>query len=85
MRPPLRKKQMAARDSKTGESGACFNTAWSQASVCGSSAHPSRKNRSPSTIDTGSRPEQVDVLLFDVKPSDWTTGGVLWSEKNKTS
>jgi 4-oxalocrotonate tautomerase len=30
----------------------------------------------------GSKPESVDVLLFDVKPSDWATGGVLWSEKN---
>ena len=29
----------------------------------------------------GSKPESVDVLLFDVKPSDWATGGVLWSEK----
>jgi 4-oxalocrotonate tautomerase len=33
----------------------------------------------------GSKPEQVDVLLFDVKPSDWATGGVLWSERNKPS
>jgi len=33
----------------------------------------------------GSKPEQVDVLLFDIKPSDWATGGVLWSEKNKPS
>jgi 4-oxalocrotonate tautomerase len=31
----------------------------------------------------GSNPESVDVLLFDVKPSDWATGGVLWSEKKK--
>jgi 4-oxalocrotonate tautomerase len=29
----------------------------------------------------GSKPESVDVLLFDVKPSDWATGGVLWSQK----
>jgi len=29
----------------------------------------------------GSKPESVDVLLFDVKPADWATGGVLWSEK----
>ena len=35
-------------------------------------------------VDTlGSKPESVDVLLFDVKPSDWATGGVLWSEKPK--
>jgi 4-oxalocrotonate tautomerase len=33
----------------------------------------------------GSKPEQVDVLLFDVKPGDWATGGVLWSERNKPS
>ncbi len=33
-------------------------------------------------VDTlGSKPESVDVLLFDVKRSDWATGGVLWSEK----
>lgn len=33
-------------------------------------------------VDTlGSKPESVDVLLFDVKPADWATGGVLWSEK----
>ena len=31
----------------------------------------------------GSKPESVDVLLFDVKPADWATGGVLWSEKKK--
>jgi 4-oxalocrotonate tautomerase len=36
-------------------------------------------------VDTlGSKPESVDVLLFDVKPSDWATGGELWSEKKKT-
>ena len=28
----------------------------------------------------GSKPEAVDVLLFDIKPSDWATGGKLWSE-----
>jgi 4-oxalocrotonate tautomerase len=33
-------------------------------------------------VDTlGSKPESVDVLLFDVKPSDWATGGKLWSER----
>ncbi|MEJ8836119.1 4-oxalocrotonate tautomerase [Ramlibacter sp. AN1133] len=31
----------------------------------------------------GSNPESVDILLFDVKPSDWATGGELWSEKKK--
>lgn len=29
----------------------------------------------------GSKPESVDVLLFDIKRSDWATGGELWSEK----
>jgi len=29
----------------------------------------------------GSPPEQVDVLLYDIKRSDWATGGQLWSEK----
>jgi 4-oxalocrotonate tautomerase len=31
----------------------------------------------------GSKPESVDILFFDVKRHDWSTGGVLWS--NKTS
>ena len=36
-------------------------------------------------VDTlGSQPESVDILLFDVKPSDWATGGELWSEKKKS-
>jgi 4-oxalocrotonate tautomerase len=29
----------------------------------------------------GTRPESVDVLLYDIKRSDWATGGELWSEK----
>ncbi|HSH91349.1 MAG TPA: 4-oxalocrotonate tautomerase [Ramlibacter sp.] len=29
----------------------------------------------------GSKPEAVDVLLFDIKRTDWATGGVLWSER----
>jgi 4-oxalocrotonate tautomerase len=29
----------------------------------------------------GSTPEAVDVILVDIKKSDWATGGVLWSEK----
>jgi 4-oxalocrotonate tautomerase len=33
----------------------------------------------------GGSPESVDVLLFDIKPSDWSTGGVLWSEKKPSS
>jgi 4-oxalocrotonate tautomerase len=33
-------------------------------------------------VDTlGSRPEAVDVLLFDIRPGDWATGGKLWSER----
>jgi 4-oxalocrotonate tautomerase len=33
-------------------------------------------------VDTlGSKPEAVDVLLFDIKPADWATGGKLWSER----
>lgn len=31
----------------------------------------------------GARPESVDIVLFDVKPGDWATGGELWSEKKK--
>lgn len=35
-------------------------------------------------VDTlGTKPEGVDVILVDIKPGDWATGGVLWSEKNK--
>ena len=33
----------------------------------------------------GGSPESVDVLLFDIKPPDWSTGGVLWSEKKPSS
>lgn len=29
----------------------------------------------------GGSPESVDVLLYDIKPHDWATGGELWSEK----
>ena len=31
----------------------------------------------------GSKAESVDVILYDVKPSEWATGGVLWSDKDK--
>ena len=31
----------------------------------------------------GSKPEGVDVILYDIKPQDWATGGELWSEKKK--
>ncbi len=29
----------------------------------------------------GTAPESVDVILTEVKKSDWATGGVLWSER----
>lgn len=29
----------------------------------------------------GTKPEAVDVLLFEIKKSDWASGGVFWSEK----
>jgi 4-oxalocrotonate tautomerase len=33
-------------------------------------------------VDTlGSKPDSVDVVLYDIKRSDWATGGELWSEK----
>ena len=33
-------------------------------------------------VDTlGSKPESVDILLYDIKRQDWATGGVQWSEK----
>lgn len=36
-------------------------------------------------VDTiGSKAESVDILLFDIKPTDWATGGELWSEKKKS-
>lgn len=31
----------------------------------------------------GAKPESVDILLFDIKPGEWATGGELWSEKGK--
>jgi 4-oxalocrotonate tautomerase len=35
-------------------------------------------------VDTlGSKPESVDILLYDIQPSNWATGGELWSEKKK--
>ncbi len=34
-------------------------------------------------VDTlGSKPESVDVILFDIKKTEWASGGVLWSEKS---
>ena len=29
----------------------------------------------------GSKPEAVDILLYEIKRHDWATGGVLWSER----
>ena len=29
----------------------------------------------------GSKPESVDVLLYDIKRENWATGGVQWSER----
>ena len=29
----------------------------------------------------GSKPDAVDVDLYDIKRSDWATGGELWSER----
>ena len=31
----------------------------------------------------GAKPESVDVILFDIKPTEWATAGELWSEKKK--
>jgi len=36
------------------------------------------------TVKTlGISPEAVDVMLFEIKKSDWATGGVFWSDKKK--
>lgn len=36
------------------------------------------------TVQTlGGSPDAVDVLFFDIKKTDWATGGVLWSDKSK--
>jgi len=29
----------------------------------------------------GSKAESIDVVLYDIKRSDWATGGELWSDK----
>ncbi|MDH4135008.1 MAG: 4-oxalocrotonate tautomerase [Gammaproteobacteria bacterium] len=29
----------------------------------------------------GTQPDSVDVIITDIKKSDWASGGVLWSEK----
>jgi 4-oxalocrotonate tautomerase len=28
----------------------------------------------------GGNPSAVDILFYDIKKSDWATGGVLWSQ-----
>jgi len=28
----------------------------------------------------GGQPDSVDILITDVKPENWSTGGKLWSE-----
>ena len=29
----------------------------------------------------GSKPESVDILIYDIPRQNWATGGVQWSEK----
>ena len=31
----------------------------------------------------GGTPDGVDVVFFDVARQDWSTGGVMWSEKGQ--
>ena len=31
----------------------------------------------------GGSPGSVDILFYDIKKSDWATGGVLWSQAPK--
>lgn len=31
----------------------------------------------------GGSPEAVDILFYDIKKTDWATGGVLWSDKTR--
>lgn len=36
------------------------------------------------TVKTlGTSPEAVDVVLTEIKKTDWATGGVFWSDKKK--
>jgi 4-oxalocrotonate tautomerase len=33
------------------------------------------------TVQTlGGSADSVDILFFDIKPQDWATGGLLWSD-----
>ena len=48
--------------------------------------HEQKKNLvkavTQAVVDTlGGKAESVDVVLYDIKRSDWATGGELWSEK----
>jgi 4-oxalocrotonate tautomerase len=29
----------------------------------------------------GSKPESIDILLFDIPRQNWATGGIQWSER----
>jgi 4-oxalocrotonate tautomerase len=29
----------------------------------------------------GGSPDAVDILIYDIQRENWSTGGVLWSEK----
>lgn len=31
----------------------------------------------------GSTPESVDVVLIEIKKTNWASGGVFWSDKKK--
>ena len=31
----------------------------------------------------GGSPDAVDIVFFDVARQDWSTGGVMWSEKGQ--
>lgn len=40
------------------------------------------KTVTQAAVDTlGCKPESVDVILFDIKKTEWASGGELWSEK----
>lgn len=31
----------------------------------------------------GGSPDSVDILFFDIRREDWSTGGTLWSDRAK--
>jgi 4-oxalocrotonate tautomerase len=34
-------------------------------------------------VDTlGSKPESVDILLYDIARQNWATGGIQWSQRS---